>query len=64
MLLATSQTRDTFSGPRVTSGCERLRGIVAWYPPTDLLRLHRAETGAAVDAGVVRSFGVTGDAAY
>jgi acetyl esterase/lipase len=36
---------------------------VAWYPPTDLLRLHRAETGTGLDASIVQSFvGVDPDA--
>jgi acetyl esterase/lipase len=56
LLLATSQTRETFLGPRLRTGGRRLRGVVAWYPPTDLLRLHRAEASGGLDAGVVRSF--------
>jgi len=56
LLVATSQTRAIFSGPRLRTGGERLRCAVAWYPPTDLLRLHRAETGAGLDASLVQSF--------
>ncbi|MAJ61008.1 MAG: hypothetical protein CBC48_14180 [bacterium TMED88] len=43
LLLATSQTRSDFDGPRLRSGSERIRGVVALYPPTDLLRLHELE---------------------
>jgi acetyl esterase/lipase len=56
LLLGTSQTREAFSGPRLRTGGQRLRGVVAWYPPTDLLRLHRAETSGQLDGGTVRSF--------
>jgi acetyl esterase/lipase len=43
LLVATSQTNPKFPGPRLRSGAARLRGVVAFYPPTDLLRLHRSE---------------------
>ncbi len=62
LLLGTSQTREAFSGPRLRTGGQRLRGVVAWYPPTDLIRLHRAETSGQLNAGTVRSF-VGGDPA-
>ena len=55
LLLATSQTHPSFSGPRLQCGAERLRAVAALYPPTDLLRLHRAESrngGATVLAFV------------
>ena len=41
LLLATSQTHPAFGGPRMRSSAERIRGVVGWYPPTNLLRLHR-----------------------
>ena len=56
LLLSTSQTREAFAGPRLRHRAERLRAVVAWYPPTDLLRLHRSETRGQLDAGAVRSF--------
>jgi acetyl esterase/lipase len=56
LLMGTSQTREAFPGPRLRTGGQRLRGVVAWYPPTDLLRLHRAETSTQLDASIVRSF--------
>jgi acetyl esterase/lipase len=42
LLLATSQTNPAFSGPRMRTPAGRLGAVVAWYPPTDLLALHRA----------------------
>ena len=56
LLLGTSQTRETFSGPQLRTGGQRLRCVVAWYPPTDLLRLHQVETSGELDAGTVQSF--------
>lgn len=56
LLLATSQTRADFPGPRARCGGKRLRAVVAWYPPTDLLSLHRAETRTALSGGTVRAF--------
>ena len=57
LLLASSQTRADFSGPRLRSGGERLRATVAWYPPTDMLDLHRlASRSAAGVVDTVRSF--------
>lgn len=56
LLLATSQTHPRFPGPRLRSGGARLRGVVAFYPPTDLLRLHHSEqrnTGTATVRGFV-----------
>lgn len=41
LLLGTSQTNPAFTGPRLRHGGARLRGVVALYPPTDLLALHR-----------------------
>ncbi len=46
LLVATSQTRPDFSGPGLRNGGERLRTAVAWYPPTDLLDLHKSEKRA------------------
>ncbi len=46
LLLGTSQTRDDYRGPRLRAGAERIRSVVAWYPPTDLLALHTAESRA------------------
>jgi acetyl esterase/lipase len=46
LLTATSQTRPDFAGPRLRGGGERLRAAVAWYPPTDMRRLHEAERRA------------------
>ena len=43
LLLATSQTRPDFRGPRLRSGGTRIRSVVALYPPTDLLSLHELE---------------------
>jgi acetyl esterase/lipase len=56
LLLATSQTRADIAGPRARCGGERLRAVVAWYPPTDLVRLHRVETRHALVGGTVRAF--------
>jgi acetyl esterase/lipase len=61
LLMGTSQTRDDFPGPRLQCGGERLAAVVAWYPPTDLLPLSRAE--AALEGARVRNFvGVDFDA--
>ena len=46
LLMGTAQTRGDYAGPRLRSGGERLRGVVAWYPPTDLEALHRSELRA------------------
>lgn len=46
LLLATSQTRPDFPGPRLASGGERLAAVVAWYGPTDLESLARHERRA------------------
>ncbi len=46
LLAATSQTRPDFAGPRLRNGGERLCAAVAWYPPTDLIALHRSERRA------------------
>ncbi len=43
LLTATSQTRPDFSGPRLRNGAERLRAVVAWYPPTDMVDIHASE---------------------
>ena len=43
LLLATSQTHPDFAGPRLRSGGERLRAVVALYAPTDLVALDEAE---------------------
>lgn len=54
LLLATSQTNPAFSGPRLRSEPARLRGAVAFYPPTDLAALHAAEQ--RLGTGIVRDF--------
>jgi acetyl esterase/lipase len=54
LLLATSQTHPRYDGPRLRSGGDRLRAAVAWYPPTDLARLHRSESRAG--SATVRAF--------
>jgi acetyl esterase/lipase len=54
LLIGTSQTRDDFPGPRLQCGGERLAAVVAWYPPTDLLPLCRAES--ALESARVRNF--------
>ena len=56
LLLATSQTRDDFPGPRLRAGAERLRAVVAWYPPTDLVRLHELASRGEGGSGMVRGF--------
>ena len=50
LLLASSQTRPDFAGPRLRASAERLRATVAWYPPTDLRDLHRLATRATSEA--------------
>lgn len=59
LLLATSQTRDDYAGPRLRAGGARIRAVVAWYPPTDLLALHRAER--AHHAGPTATSAFVGD---
>jgi acetyl esterase/lipase len=56
LLVATSQTRADFGGPRLSTGGARLAAVAAWYPPTDLERLHRAASRAAAGGGIVRDF--------
>jgi acetyl esterase/lipase len=56
LLLASSQTRPDFSGPRLRSGAERLRAVVAWYPPTDLRDLHDLASRGVAGSGMVRGF--------
>lgn len=46
LLLGTSQTRSDYAGPRLRAGADRIKAVVAWYPPTDLLALHAAERKA------------------
>lgn len=55
LLLATSQTHPAFGGPRLRADAAALRGVVALYPPTDLLALHEAEQRGA-GLGIVRNF--------
>ncbi len=43
LLLATSQTHPDYPGPRMKTPAEQLRAVVAWYPPTDLLEIHRLD---------------------
>jgi acetyl esterase/lipase len=40
LLVATSQTRADFAGPRLRHAGDSLRACTAWYPPTDLETLH------------------------
>jgi acetyl esterase/lipase len=56
LLVATSQTRADFPGPRLARAAPALRAVAAWYPPTDLEALHRAEARARAGGGTVRSF--------
>jgi len=56
LLLATSQTRADYAGPRLRAGGDRIRAVVAWYPPTDLLSLHAAERGAHDGPTVTSAF--------
>ena len=56
LLLGTTQTRPDYAGPRLRSGGERLAGVVAWYPPTDLLALHAAERNAHGGATMTGNF--------
>ena len=44
LLLATSQTHPEYTGPRMQTPGEQLKGVVAWYPPTDMLEMHRVES--------------------
>ena len=55
LLLATSQTRADFGGPRLRTDATRLRAVAALYPPTDLAALDRAEQRAGI-ARIVRDF--------
>lgn len=56
LLVATSQTRPDFPGPRSAHGGPRLAAAAAWYPPTDLEALHRVESRAAAGGGTVQAF--------
>jgi acetyl esterase/lipase len=56
LLLALSQTRPDFTGPRMKTAAQSLGAAVAFYPPTDLLRLHRAELRGGAELTMVRSF--------
>ncbi|GIW41396.1 MAG: hypothetical protein KatS3mg076_1973 [Candidatus Binatia bacterium] len=56
LLVALTQTRPDFEGPRMRSESWRLRAVAALYPPTDLLRLHRSEERARRETTVVRNF--------
>jgi acetyl esterase/lipase len=56
LLVATSQTRSDFAGPRLATGGQRLAAVAAWYPPTDLERLHRAASRSQAGGGIVRDF--------
>ena len=63
LLVATSQTNPAFTGPRLRSGGKRLRAVVAFYPPTDLIELQRAIARGPVPNPIVRDFvGVDPDA--
>ncbi len=56
LLLASSQTRTDFPGPRLCAGAERLRAVVAWYPPTDLRDLHDLAARGVAGSGMVSGF--------
>ena len=57
LLVATSQTRADFPGPRLARAGDALRAVAAWYPPTDLETLHNVESRArSGGAGTVRNF--------
>ena len=56
LLIATSQTNPSFSGPRMRSDSAHLRAAVAFYAPTNLLRLHRAVHRDDGWGGMVRDF--------
>lgn len=56
LLLATSQTHPAFRGPRLRAGAERLRAVVAFYPPTDLRALDAAERRGFTGTRTVRDF--------
>ena len=59
LLTATSQTQPHPSGPRLRCGGSRFRGVVAWYPPTDLLALHQLAQRAQAGDSVVSAFAGT-----
>ncbi len=56
LLTATSQTNPDFTGPRVRATGDRLRAVVALYPPTDLLALHAIEQRGRAGTRTVRDF--------
>ena len=56
LLLATSQTSSPVPGPRLRSGPGRLRAVVAFYPPTDLVALDAAERSGRAGTRTVRDF--------
>ena len=55
LLVATSQTHPDYTGPRMKTPGEQLQAVVAWYPPTDMLKMHEMESRAGVSA-TVRDF--------
>lgn len=56
LLLGTSQTHPAFRSPRLRSGGARLKAVVAFYPPTDLLALNEAEQRGRAGTRTVRDF--------
>jgi acetyl esterase/lipase len=56
LLLGTSQTHPAFRGPRLRCGGARVKAVVAFYPPTDLLALHEAERRGRAGTRTVRDF--------
>jgi acetyl esterase/lipase len=56
LLLATSQTNPRFRGPRLRADASHLGAVVAFYPPTDLVRLDAAEQNGPFGTRTVRSF--------
>jgi acetyl esterase/lipase len=55
LLLATSQTNPGYGGPRMRTDAARLRAVVSFYPPTDLVALDRATQRAGMPR-IVRDF--------
>ena len=56
LLLATSQTAPAYTGPRMRADGQRLRAVVALYPPTDLLLLNEIERRGRAGTRTVRDF--------
>jgi acetyl esterase/lipase len=62
LLLALSQTRRDFTGPRMRTDPRRLEAAALLYPPTDLRRLDRGERrGGGLRGSVIDFVGVAPD---